>query len=511
MSVRRASLQTEFVASLGLVMLAATAILAALLLHAHEARLRAVLGPALFAEADRFSEGGRSVVPETAWWRVLPDDTARAVRDHGEVLDAATLALAAEARRTDRSLLLLGSPWEPIRFAAALGSGGDVAVARLPRAASLRLRAVPLGLTALFVVLDVAIFTAFGAFQVRRRIGAPIAELAAATRQVAQGQFNLQLAPEGPREVGEVAGAFNEMSCALAERTEALEKAIVDLRESNTALREAREGLDRAERLAAVGRLASGVAHEVGNPLGAILALVDLVGRDPGIGAQSREHLARASEQGLRVRKILGQLLAYSKPPRAERVELDLAALAEESVELVAAQRRYAHVTFRVDRSEATRARGDPGMVAQILLNLVINAADATSPSGGEVALLVRPTVQRARGGDRARALAARRADAVECLVCDQGCGIDPEDRERIFDPFYTTKEPGQGTGLGLANSLRLAEELGGALEWVEPPAGYHTAFALRLPRDEEALNPAAPCAVRTNLRSQETQREADT
>jgi len=312
-----------------------------------------------------------------------------------------------------------------------------------------------------------------------------------------------------------VAQAFNEMSTALAQRTDALEKAIVDLRQSNAALREAREGLDRAERLATVGRLASGVAHEVGNPLGAMLAFLDLIGRDPGLGRESLEHVARATEQGVRVRKILGQLLAYSKPPRPERVAIDLGALADESVELVAAQRRYAGVAFRVKREEPSTARGDPGMVAQILLNLVINAADAVGESQGEVLLHVRPTVWRARGGDRAAAYAQRgQADAVECLVCDQGCGIDPEDRQRIFDPFYTTKAPGQGTGLGLANSLRLAEELGGALEWIEPPAGYRTAFALRLLRDEvrpAAQEPEGACGVRTNLRSQETPRETDT
>jgi len=176
--VRRADLQTEFVASLGLVMLGATAILGALLLHAHEARLRTLLGPALLAEADHFEEQGLSVVPGTTWWRVLPDASTRPTRHRSDRPDPATLALAAEARASDRSLLLLGSPWESIRFAATLGSGGDVAVARLPRSASLQLRAVPLGLTAVFVVLDAVIFTAFGAIQVRRRIGAPIAQLA---------------------------------------------------------------------------------------------------------------------------------------------------------------------------------------------------------------------------------------------------------------------------------------------------------------------------------------------
>ncbi len=511
--MRRANLQTEFVASLGLIMLAATAILGALLLQANETRLRAVLGPALRAEAERFSTISRSVVPGTQWWRVLPDDSSRHARGSRDLPDTATIALARRARELDRSLLLFGSPWDPIRFAASLGSGGDVAVALLPREASLRLRATPLGLTALFVVLDAAIFTAFGALQVRRRIGLPIAGLADASRRVADGDFDLELSLEGPREVGDVALAFNEMSRALAQRTEALEKAIVDLRSSNRALREAREGLDRAERLAAVGRLASGVAHEVGNPLGALLAFLNLAERDPGLSDESRRHLAQATEQGARVRRILGQLLQYSKPPRAERVALDLAAAAAESVELVAAQRRYAKVTFRVEPGACPLAIGDPGMVAQILLNLVINAADATGDAGGEVLLLVRPAAWRTRAAD-ARPTLAQRAelDAVECVVCDQGSGIAPEDRERIFDPFFTTKAPGEGTGLGLANSSRLAEQLGGQLELVEPESGYRTALALRLPVwDADPKDPASSCEVRTALRRKSSSESVDT
>ncbi|MCG8545961.1 MAG: hypothetical protein MJE12_17325, partial [Alphaproteobacteria bacterium] len=99
MTVRRADLQTEFVAGLGLVMLAATAILAALLLHAHEARLRSLLGPALLAESTRFTEAGRSAVPGTQWWRVFPDGSARAAAAGDPAPpDDRSLALAAEAR-----------------------------------------------------------------------------------------------------------------------------------------------------------------------------------------------------------------------------------------------------------------------------------------------------------------------------------------------------------------------------------------------------------------------------
>jgi len=118
---------------------------------------------------------------------------------------------------------------------------------------------------------------------------------------------------------------------------------------------------------------------------------------------------------------------------------------------------------------------------------------------GGSVRLAVRGAAHRLRAGDAPEAALARRAhDAVECVVADQGTGIAEGDRDRLFDPFFTTKPPGEGTGLGLANSARLAEELSGALELVEAPEGFRTAFVLRL----AAVSPASACGVRNEMRS---------
>jgi signal transduction histidine kinase len=243
-------------------------------------------------------------------------------------------------------------------------------------------------------------------------------------------------------------------------------------------------GLDRAERLAAVGRLAAGVAHEVGNPIGAILALLDLASRDSEMSEASREHLERAGREGQRVRTILRQLLDFSRPPRATPSSLDLATLAHETIALVSAQRRYDGIRFDI-HSEGTPppVMADSSAVTQILLNLVMNAVDAVAGfPEPRVTLWIRPTALQLRAGDEAQtALKRRTPDGVECLVADNGCGIPEADRERIFDPFFTSKPPGEGTGLGLATAVRLAEDLDGQLELVPPPEGAHTAFALRL------------------------------
>jgi signal transduction histidine kinase len=507
--VARRGLLAEVVASLALVMLAAATVLALLLIQHNESRLRDLLGRALLAEARGQPATLAPLVPGTLWWRVDAHGGARAAGAATQPpIDAEGLALAARTRESRETLVQPGAPWAPIRFAAP-APNGDAWVARVPPNASFRLRAAPLALVAGLLVVDVAVFTAFGASLLRRRVVAPLARLADATRELAEGGFAARLPVTGPREAAAVAEAWNAMSEALAKRTAALEKAVVDLREANAALRVAQSGLDRAQRLAAVGRLAAGVAHEVGNPMAALLAFLDLVGRDPGLREDSRRHLARAAEQGDRVRRILRQLLEFSRPPRMDCVPLDLGALAEETVALVHAQRRYAGVRFEVVREGAPpNALADPSAVAQILLNLVVNAADAVVQEGGNgaVQVCVRAAALALRGGADAAAASTRRApDGVECCVADQGAGIAEGDRERLFDPFFTTKPPGEGTGLGLANSQRLAEELSGALELVEAPEGFRTGFVLRL----VAERPASACAVRSGMRS--GTREGDT
>jgi signal transduction histidine kinase len=297
---------------------------------------------------------------------------------------------------------------------------------------------------------------------------------------------------EGVRETAELALAFNGMTAALESRPGALEKAVRDLRASNESLREARAGLDRAARLAAVGRLAAGVAHEVGNPMGAVLAFLDLAGRAPELSQATRGYVERAAREGERVRGILRQLLDFSRPPRTRRVWVALPPLCEEVAALLRAQRRYAAIAIQVEEEAgAPAALADRGVVSQILLNLLLNAADALRAAATPnpcIRKRVGPAALRVREGeDPAVAAARREPDAVACLVVDNGPGIPAEDRERIFDPFFTTKPVGEGTGLGLANALRFAEECGGRLELAPPPGAEPGAvFALTLPAAAE-------------------------
>ncbi len=476
-------------ASLTLVMVTATGLLAAFMIRTQAIQLeqvRDLIGRALIAEAQ--APGFRFVggTEPTQWWlekegRLLP------VGVQPEVDSPALLAIAERARAAGGPVVGVGRPWEPLRFALPMedaASSGEVAVGRVPPAVSGRWL---LGL----VLADCVVFIAMGAYLLRRRVLSPLQQLSDAARAIGEGESGTRVHVEGSREAVAVAHAFNEMSEALEARSAELKKAIGELRQTNRSLRTARDGLDRAERLASVGSLAAGVAHEVGNPMGALLAFLDLAQRDDSISDATRTHLSRAAEQGARVREILRQLLDFSRPPRANRVAIDLAAIATQATSLVQAQKRYEHIDYAVRAAEALpRAVADESIVAQILLNLVINASDAArGVESPRIEIEVRPAVLSVRDldEDAAAALGRRSADGIECRVADNGPGVAPEDRERIFDPFYTTKDPGEGTGLGLANALRLAEELGGSLELLdESPLGGAT-FALRVPVEGEA------------------------
>jgi two-component system NtrC family sensor kinase len=486
---RRAGVQTEVLVGLGLVMGLATLVLTALFVAQQEAGLRAILGRSLLVEARSPRTLTDSVFPGTQWWTVAGDGHVAPRGPASGVIDSETRELAERARGRGEPLLMPGSVWDEIRFAAPVDGSGTVVVGRLPRRASYRLRAVPLTVVAAMVVTGVLVFTAFGTYLLRLRVVLPLQRLSAAAQEIAGGALATRVPVGGAREAAELGMSFNEMTDALEARTTALEKAVVDLRAANRDLRRARAGLDRAERLAAVGRLAAGVAHELGNPIGAMLALLDLASRDSEISQATRGHLERAGREGQRVRTILRQLLDFSRPPRPTPASLDLGALAEETVALVSAQRRYQGVRFEVHREGAPPpVRADSGAVTQILLNLVLNAADAVAGiPEPRVTLRVRPTAIHTRAGDAAGEAPERRTpDGVECVVVDNGCGIAEADRERVFDPFYTSKPPGEGTGLGLANAVRLADELEGQLELVAAPEGASTAFALRLPAAEE-------------------------
>jgi signal transduction histidine kinase len=310
-------------------------------------------------------------------------------------------------------------------------------------------------------LLDAGIIVLLGAFLLGRLIVQPVAALEQAAERIARGEQAPRVAEDGPDEIRSLASSFNRMTTALADK-------VAELEARGRELSASREQLVRAERLASVGRLAAGLAHEIGNPLSAMLGYVELLRDDPAADpALTRDVLERLHREIERIHRIMQDLLAYSRPAPERALPVDAGEVIRAALELMRPQRRFHEVELACDvPPDLPPVVASPGRLTQVLVNLLLNAADAVGGAGRVVC--------------RAR----RDGAAVVIEVADSGPGVPPELRGQIFDPFFTTKEPGQGTGLGLATSRSLCESFDATLALVPTPPGTGATFAVRLAVD---------------------------
>jgi signal transduction histidine kinase len=215
------------------------------------------------------------------------------------------------------------------------------------------------------------------------------------------------------------------------------------------------ERLLHSEKLVTAGQLAAGIAHEIGTPLNVVRGRAELALSRLSADHPSAPGLQVIIDEVDRVTRLLGQLLDYVRPSRAEPCAVDVAAVAERVAILLGPKAGDRGVALAIDAPPHLRpVRADPDHVQQILVNLVMNALDA-SPRGGRVAVRARPA-----------------RDAVVLEVEDDGPGIPPDSRPHVFDPFFTTKKRGQGTGLGLWVVAQLIRAHGGEIEVADAPGG---------------------------------------
>jgi len=276
-----------------------------------------------------------------------------------------------------------------------------------------------------------------------RAVMRPLRRLAAGVRHVAQGRFDQRLETRGDRELSELAADFNTMADQLQTLVEDLESRV----------RTQSAQLARSERLASVGHLAAGVAHEINNPLGIIAAHAELALRDAPPGSDTREALAVIRDEAFRGKAITDRLLGLSRGVvQAEPVEL--LPLAQQVLQQAKALPAAAERVLTVE-GEPVTVQNDASLIRQVLLNLVLNALEATE-AGGRVTV----SVHRREAGEGGEA---------SITVRDDGRGLGEDELARVFEPFYTTRRgaggSAGGTGLGLSISHAIAEQLGGRLE----------------------------------------------
>jgi two-component system NtrC family sensor kinase len=218
--------------------------------------------------------------------------------------------------------------------------------------------------------------------------------------------------------------------------------------------------------MSALGQLAGGVAHEINNPLGGILAFAQIMAQDQR-SPEDQENIRLIHDAAVRAKQIVESLLRFSRrPQKHERGSVDLSRVVEESLFLVQSQLRDGRVEV-VRQLQPAQVLGNANQLQQIVVNLVVNAIQAVSQAGrpGRIAVAAGP-------GPAGRAWLS---------VSDDGPGVPPDLAGRIFEPFFTTKPEGQGTGLGLAICYRIAEEHGGTIR-LERSAEGGACFVVDLP-----------------------------
>ena len=268
-----------------------------------------------------------------------------------------------------------------------------------------------------------------------------------------------------------------ELEEAKRAYTENLEDTV---RERTRALDLAQAQLVQSEKMAAMGKLAAGVAHEVNNPAGVLLLKLKFllsVAEEESLSPRALSTLQVAVEQTVRINQIVENLLSFSRPSSGIPQLVDVNKVASAALSLSTRAMTATGIDFQTELfGSPLHVRADPTELEQVIINLVSNAVDAMS-QGGTLTIRTEPTVERTPVEQAAGVV----TDAVTIKVCDTGAGIPEDFKSLIFDPFFTTKEVGKGTGLGLSVSYGIVEKLGGRIE-VETVRHRGTTMIVHLP-----------------------------
>ncbi len=321
------------------------------------------------------------------------------------------------------------------------------------------------------MVIGVILLTAVSFWLISRLVIRPLERITEGADRIASGEYEVQLTGGGTHdEFDRTIAAFNRMTREIGEYQSHLEDRVLS---ALNRMKKAEQHLAIAQRLAATGKLASGVAHEINNPLGGMKNAVRALARGDLPPEKTSEYLDLVNEGLGRVEETVKKFLSFT-PRRVEPRPTDLSVVVEKAVALARHRMATHGVALELDLPEPGTAIvfGDPHELQQVALNLLLNAADAVASAEGP-RVLVR--------------IEARDEDVVLGVI-DNGVGLDADDQSRCFDLFFTTKEVGEGTGLGLAVAHTIVTNHGGRME-VESEPGKGATFRVVLPAEQPSAD----------------------
>ncbi len=375
----------------------------------------------------------------------------------------------------------------------------------------------------LYMGLGTLVLLIFGTILISRTIVHPLDKTIRVMQRAADGDFQQKVTVSSENEMGQLAITFNAMTEKLKANQKTLKGHVKTLRRMNHELKQSQQEVIQSEKLASVGLLAAGIAHEIGNPLGAVLGYISMLEQCDQNNNEHKDYLSRMEKETLRIDRIVKDLLHYSRPSALDVKPSDINLIILNTVNIVKRQKDFQLICFEVNLQESPPLIAlDATQFQQVLINLFVNAKDAMNRVGTlkivtSSACFMAGPPNVSLGGPACREddppgvdfrilrkdSPARQwpfldgQDLVDILVTDTGAGISEDDLPRVFDPFFTTKETGQGTGLGLSVSQRIIQFFHGQIQ-IESHADRGTSVRIRLPvalpdtqsfqKDEEAI-----------------------
>jgi two-component system NtrC family sensor kinase len=322
------------------------------------------------------------------------------------------------------------------------------------------------GLIAVSIIMDLIVIALFGFYILSRRVIKPVHELIRTTEDIGRGKFPSKTNLGGVREINQLNSALKKMYDEIEISKTKLKGNIQALEESNQALLRTQRELIASEKLASLGKLSAGVAHEIGNPLSAIRGYVEVLKKGYMLPDKERTEFLNSIEKEIeRIDRIIRTLLDYSRPRGFELKRVDVNDVIRDAAEIVKTQGLLKSIDLKLELSPGlSPIEVDPHQLSQVFINLILNAKDAIIHDGTI-------TISSYKTPD----------DGIGVAIKDNGAGIPREIIDKIFDPFFTTKEPGKGTGLGLSVSQRIVHFFGGRI-YVESEIGNGSAFKINFP-----------------------------
>ncbi len=325
-----------------------------------------------------------------------------------------------------------------------------------------------------YILLNSIILSAVGLYRIFRIYLHPIDRIVRQADEYSSDEDLFFTFRREDDELNRLSSALNRMLKRIAEDQQKLKASVVSLAKANQELKEAQNEIVRAEKMASVGRLAAGIAHEIGNPIGIVLGYMELI-RQPDLAPEElKDFSLRAEKEIQRINTIIRQLLDLARPKKSEPQELSVHAVLEEIAGVMGTQPLMSGIEIDLKlEAEHDILMANAEQLRQVFLNLLLNAGDAIAD--------VHESTQGRIGIRTWNEIPPSSHRVLGIRFEDNGKGISPDQIDSVFDPFYTTKEPGKGTGLGLAVSYMIIQKMGGTIS-VESRENSGTQFTIFLP-----------------------------